>query len=130
LRTLGDVVDAATTVRERGVGTVLASLGADGAIVVDAAGAAHAEARITRPRSTVGAGDALLAGFLSRFVPATGTATSPDAARRALATAVAWGAAATSLPGSRMPGPDDVAAVAVTRHDHIDVSRTLEGEPQ
>lgn len=128
LRTLGDVVDAAREVLARGVGTVLASLGADGAVLVDAAGAVHAEARIARPRSTVGAGDALLAGFLSRFVPTTGTTTDPDAAREALATAVAWGAAATSLPGSRMPGPDDVAAVAVTRHDHIDVSRPLEGE--
>lgn len=128
LRTLGDVVDAAREVLGRGVGTVLASLGADGAVLVDAAGAAHAEARIARPRSTVGAGDALLAGFLSRFVPATGTTTDPDAAAEALVTAVAWGAAATSLPGSRMPGPDDVAAVAVTRHDHIDVSRPLEGE--
>jgi 1-phosphofructokinase family hexose kinase len=122
LNTLGDVVDAARVVLARGVGTVLASLGADGAVLVDAAGAAHAEARIDRPRSTVGAGDALLAGFLSRFVPAA----TPDAARAALATAVAWGAAATSLPGSRMPGPDDVAAVAVTLHDDVELRRSLE----
>lgn len=123
LHTLGDVVDAAREVRRRGVGTVLASLGADGAVLVDAAGARHAEARVGRPRSTVGAGDALLAGFLSRYVPAA----THDAGRAALATAVAWGAAATSLPGSRMPGPDDVAAVAVTLHDGVDLRRRLAG---
>ena len=128
LRSLGDVVDAARAVRARGVGTVVVSLGADGAVLVDAAGAAHAAARLAAPRSTVGAGDALLAGFLSRFVPGGGGATDPDAAREALATAVAWGTAATSLPGSRMPGPDDVAVVAVTRQHHIDVSRPLEVE--
>jgi 1-phosphofructokinase/6-phosphofructokinase 2 len=126
LHTFGDVVDAARVVIGRGVGTVLASLGADGAVLVDAAGAAHAEAHIDRPRSTVGAGDALLAGFLSRYVPDA----TPDAARAALATAVAWGAAATSLPGSRMPGPDDVAAIAVTLHDDLDLRRTLKGDHQ
>jgi 1-phosphofructokinase len=126
LHTFGDVVDAARVVIGRGVGTVLASLGADGAVLVDAAGAAHAEAHIDRPRSTVGAGDALLAGFLSRYVPDA----TPDAARAALATAVAWGAAATSLPGSRMPGPDDVAAIAVTLHHDLDLRRTLKGDHQ
>jgi 1-phosphofructokinase family hexose kinase len=122
LRTLGDVVDAACEVRARGVGTVLASLGADGALLIDADGAAHAEAPIAHPRSTVGAGDALLAGYLCRCAGPDGAAP----AREALATAVAFGAAATSLPGSRMPGPDDVAAIAVTSSDSIDVRRPLE----
>lgn len=130
LRTLGEVVSAAQVLRDRGVRTVLASLGADGAILVDAAGAAHAEARIARPRSTVGAGDALLAGFLSQYVPHSMGTSTPDAARTALATAVAWGAAATGLPGSRMPTPDDVAAVAVTLHDAVDDRRSLEGDLQ
>jgi 1-phosphofructokinase len=129
LRALGDVVDAARTVFDRGVGVVLASLGTDGAILVDSAGATHAEARITRPRSTVGAGDAFLAGFLSRFVPPPGRPTTPDDAREALTTAVAWGAAAACLPGSHMPGPDDVAVATVTRHDHLDMNRPLGGEP-
>ena len=137
LPTLGDVVEAAQELRALGVGAVLASLGPDGAVLVDAAGAVHADARVARPRSTVGAGDALLAGFLSvatrRTAPAgpgtTGPAVLDDAvtAREALVAALAWGAAATCLPGSRMPGPDDVAAVAVTVHDRCDLQRPLGG---
>jgi len=135
LPTLGDVVTAAEELRARGVGTVLASLGADGAVLVDAGGAVHAEARVDRPRSTVGAGDALLAGFLSRYAEpagpdlAAGPAVLDDAvlAREALAAALAWGAAATCLPGSRMPGPDDVAAAAVTIHERCDLQRDLGG---
>jgi len=138
LPTLGDAVAAARELRGRGVGTVLASLGADGAILVDAAGAVHGEARVERPRSTVGAGDAMLAGFLSRYAEpvgpahAAGSAVLDDAvtAREALVAALAWGAAATCLPGSRMPGPDDVAAVAVTLHDRCDLQRHLGGTPQ
>lgn len=141
LPTLGEVITAAQELRVRGIGTVLASLGADGAVLVDRAGAVHAEARVDRPRSTVGAGDALLAGFLSCYAepavndPApgsTGSAVLDDAAtaREALIAALAWGAAATCLPGSRMPGPDDVAAVAVTVHDRCDLQRALGGAPQ
>ena len=56
---------------------------------------------VAEPRSTVGAGDAFLAGFLA--------AEHAGASRReAFAEALAWGAAAVCLPGSRMPGPDDI----------------------
>lgn len=138
LPTLGDVVTAAQDLRARGIGVVLASLGADGAVLVDHAGAVHAEARVGHPRSTVGAGDALLAGFLSRYAeparlsPAPGSAVLDDAgtAREALAAALAWGAAATCLPGSLMPGPEDVAAVPVTLHPRCDLQRSLGGAPQ
>ncbi|MGQ0464960.1 MAG: 1-phosphofructokinase [Sporichthyaceae bacterium] len=114
LATLGDALDAAQTLRERGAAAVLVSLGADGALLVDADGALHGEATAT-PVSTVGAGDATLAGFLS----AGGTGA------QALATALAWGAAAVALPGSRMPGPDDLVPAAVTIHDHVERARLL-----
>src|SRR5207249_8711914 len=65
IHTLGDVVRAANVLRERGAATVLASLGADGAVLVDATGAYHGEARVDAVRGTVGAGDATLAGFLA-----------------------------------------------------------------
>jgi 1-phosphofructokinase len=137
LRTLGEVVEAARELLARGVGTVLASLGADGAVLVTEGGALYGSARVDRPRSTVGAGDALLAGYLSEV--ALDQAAEPPAADppgaprpvpdpRALTAALAWGAAATGLPGSRMPTPADVAAVAVTIHDRIDTQQTLEGE--
>ncbi|SDK80272.1 1-phosphofructokinase [Glycomyces sambucus] len=97
--TLGDAVTAAEALRTAGAHAVLASLGPDGAILVDARGVHHAEAPLTGPvASPVGAGDAALAGFLA----AGGS--GPDA----LAAAVAWGTATVALPGSTMPGPADL----------------------
>jgi 1-phosphofructokinase len=98
LPTLGDVVEAARQLRAWGAGAVLASLGAQGAVLVDDDGVISGEAPVDVPRSAVGAGDALLAGFLAAGARGAG----------ALAQALAWGAAAVSLPGSRMPGPEDV----------------------
>ena len=98
LLSLGDVVDAAQQLRSWGAGAVLASLGADGAVLVDGDGVIMGDSPVDRPRSSVGAGDALLAGFLAAG------AHGPGAVREALA----WGAAAVSLPGSRMPGPNDL----------------------
>ena len=115
LLTLGDVVAAAEELRGRGVGAVLASLGSDGAVLVDETGATFGSATIDKARSAVGAGDSMLAGFLA----AGGS--GPDA----LAEALAWGAAAASLPGSRMPTPDDLDRAAVTLADRIDPDRPL-----
>lgn len=95
---LSDVIAAAHELRSWGAGAVLVSLGADGAVLIDDDGISIGSAPVARPRSAVGAGDALLAGFL-----AAGAKGSP-----ALAEALAWGAAAVSLPGSRMPGPADL----------------------
>ncbi|MEN3608407.1 1-phosphofructokinase [Plantactinospora sp. ZYX-F-223] len=115
LRSLGDVVDAAARLRSWGAGTVLASLGADGAVLVDAAGVVTGESPVAQPKSTVGAGDALLAGFLAAG------ARGPDA----LAEGLAWGAAAVSLPGSRMPGPGDLVRNTVRLHPRPDLVRPL-----
>jgi 1-phosphofructokinase len=99
LPTRRDVIDAAQQLRAWGAGAVLASLGAEGAVLVDADGVLSGESPVTKPRSSVGAGDALLAGFLA--AGARGA--------EALAVALAWGAAAVGLPGSRMPGPGDIS---------------------
>ncbi|MEO3930821.1 1-phosphofructokinase family hexose kinase [Micromonosporaceae bacterium B7E4] len=115
LRSLGDVVDAAARLRSWGAGTVLASLGADGAVLVDAAGVVTGESPVAQPKSTVGAGDALLAGFLAAG------ARGPDA----LAEGLGWGAAAVSLPGSRMPGPGDLVRNTVRLHPRPDLVRPL-----
>ncbi|MFG1705684.1 1-phosphofructokinase [Nonomuraea sp. M3C6] len=106
IRRLGDVVEAAGKLRAAGARTVLASLGADGAVLVEEHGIWYGEATVTEPRSSVGAGDAMLAGFLA----AGGH--GPEALKRALA----WGAAAVRLPGSRMPGPGDIGLDGVTVH--------------
>ena len=114
LWTLRDVVDGAQELRALGAGAVLASLGSKGAVLVEEAGAWHADAVVTA-RSTVGAGDAMLAGFLS----AGGCGVD------SLRAGVAWGAAAVSLPGSTMPGPDDVRSPPVRLHDHIEWDRKV-----
>lgn len=89
-RTIGDVVAAAETLRRRGAGAVLASLGADGAVLVDADGVLWGRAPVTDVVSTVGAGDAMLAGFLS---------VAGDRAQR-LSAALRWGAAAVRQEGT------------------------------
>jgi 1-phosphofructokinase len=118
VHTLGDVVRAAQVLRRLGARAVLASLGADGAVLVDDDGAVHGEAAVTQPRSAVGAGDAALAGFLS--VAGSG-GSGPEALRAALA----WGAAAVSLPGSGMPEPYHVDLPAVRLHDRIRADHIL-----
>jgi 1-phosphofructokinase len=108
LHTLREVVDAAQELRDLGAGAVLASLGSKGAVLVEADGVWHAEATVDA-RSTVGAGDAMLAGFLS----------AGGAGVEALRAGVAWGAAAVSLPGSTMPSPEDVDSHPVHVHEHL-----------
>lgn len=115
LPTIADISDAARELRDLGAGAVLASLGGDGALLVDARGVWHAEATAV-VRSTVGAGDAMLAGFLA--AGAQGVS--------ALRQAVAWGAAAVALPGSTMPGPADIRADAVRVRAEIDWTRLLQ----
>ncbi|GAB3292958.1 1-phosphofructokinase [Parasphingorhabdus pacifica] len=116
LQRLGDVLDVAHEVRGMGVGTVLVSLGRHGALLVDDGGAWHATGPATPVRSTVGAGDAMVAGYLGAG------ADGP----RALRTAVAYGAAAVGLAGSRMPLPEDLRTSSV-RVDEVDTSLSLSG---
>ncbi|PZR54920.1 1-phosphofructokinase [Xylanimonas oleitrophica] len=102
-RTVGEIVDGARAVLARGHGQALVSLGADGALLVTPDACWWAGGPPLVPRSTVGAGDCTLAGFL---------AAHGDVLER-LRTAVAWGRAAVALPGSAAPGPEDVDLTAV-----------------
>ncbi|GED86480.1 1-phosphofructokinase [Streptomyces sp. 6-11-2] len=115
LATVGDAVKAAEELRGLGARTVLASLGADGQLLVDGAGAWFGSARVDAVRSNVGAGDSSLAGFL------IADGTGPEA----LALAVAHGAAAVQLPGSLMPTPADLDPAAVTVTADVPVDRVL-----
>ncbi|WP_030341636.1 1-phosphofructokinase [Streptomyces sp. NRRL S-1022] len=115
LATVGDALKAAEEVRAMGAGAVLASLGADGQLLVSDAGAWFGSARVSAVRSNVGAGDASLAGFL------IAGGTGPEA----LASAVAHGAAAVRLPGSVMPTPADLDPAAVTVTADIPLDREL-----
>ncbi|MBO3746789.1 1-phosphofructokinase family hexose kinase [Streptosporangiaceae bacterium NEAU-GS5] len=100
METVGDVIKASI---QLGCATVLASLGADGALLVQDGRILHGACPIKRPRSSVGAGDALLAGFLA--AGARGEA--------ALVEGLAWATAAVGQPGSRMPTASDIRREAV-----------------
>ncbi|WP_149548763.1 1-phosphofructokinase [Streptomyces marokkonensis] len=115
LTTVGDAVKAAEDLRAAGARAVLASLGADGQLLVDDDGAWFGTAPVDAVRSNVGAGDASLAGFLVAGGRGPG----------ALASAVAHGAAAVRLPGSVMPAPGDLAPAAVTVTAEVPVDRVL-----
>lgn len=115
LATVGDAVKACEELRARGAGTVLASLGAAGQLLVGAAGTHYGNARVRAVRSNVGAGDASLAGFLA----------AGGVGPAALTASVAHGAAAVGLPGSAMPTPADLDTAAVTTTTDVPVDRAL-----
>lgn len=117
IETLGDVIDAGESLRDKGARAVLVSLGPDGAILLDNSGVLHGEAPVDAPVSTVGAGDALLAGFVARG----------GCGVEALAEGLAWGAAATRLPGSRMPNKGDLDRTTVHLNGSVDRLRRLKG---
>ncbi len=97
---------AARRLIDRGVGAVLATLGSAGAVLVDETGSWMATPPPIVPRSTVGAGDASLAGYIRAEV---GGADPPQR----LQMAVAYGSAAAALPGSALPAPPDIDLDAV-----------------
>jgi 1-phosphofructokinase len=95
-------LSAVRALHDRGVAEVLLTLGGDGALLSTADG----DVWTARPpqitvRSTVGAGDCSLAGYLLADL-----AGAPQADR--LRSAVAYGAASASLPGSAVPSPAQV----------------------
>ena len=85
---------------------MLLTLGSAGAVLVDDEGAVRRRAPKIVARSTVGAGDSSLAGYLLAEVAGA----SP---RARLAQAVASGAAAAALPGSDVPALDQTVPTAV-----------------
>jgi 1-phosphofructokinase len=115
LATIGEVVAAARELTGRGCESVLVSLGADGAVYVDADDASHAEARVESVANTVGAGDALLAGFVAAGGGSAG-----------LATAIAWSVAAVRSPGTRMCPVTSADRGAVVLHERLDPARRLQ----
>lgn len=118
LPTVADAVEAARDLRGSGVGSVVISLGAAGAVMVDGEGVLAGSSTASVVRSSVGAGDCFLAGFLA------GQAQGREAA---LTRALAFGAAAVALPGSGVPGPDQVDLGAAHLHSDIDLPTALAG---
>lgn len=108
-----DCVSAARTLRDRGFDRVVASLGADGAILVTEERSLHVPALDVDVTDTVGAGDALLAGVLSERARGG----SEEAALRA---GVAVAARVVAVPGTSVPSfegvPSDTDDRSVTTY--------------
>jgi 1-phosphofructokinase len=115
ITTLGDVIDAAQELRSRGAKAVLASLGADGALLVSASGVLHGAVPVATVVSAVGAGDAMLAGYLF----------AADDPTEALTTALAWGAAAVQHHGTLFTATHRSAPVTIS--ENVPRSQPLRG---
>lgn len=106
----GLVVELVQALQTHGVRTALVTLGAHGAVLVPPQGSEEPALRAWGPaistKSTVGAGDAALAGYLL-------ARTRGFSAKASLQHAMAHGRAAASLPGSVMPTPEDLDLDAV-----------------
>jgi len=106
---------AAEALLRTGVGAVLATLGSQGAVLVTREGGWHGRGPAIEAKSTVGAGDSALAGYLLGKLRG-------DTAQACLQQAVAHGAAAASLPGTMVPtlAQTTPAAVSVTALAHVE----------
>lgn len=106
LTTLGDVVTAAREIVARGVGIVLASMGADGLLAVTDQRVVFARAEAPHVANTAGAGDAALAGFLLGLTRAPAAAAAgADPLAVAAASAAEWGAHAVAHASTLVAGP-------------------------
>lgn len=97
-----DCCDAAEHLRENGYDRVIASLGADGAVMATSDTLFHAAALATNVVDTVGAGDSLLAGVLSALDRG---ATDEEALRSGVAVA----SCVVSVSGTEVPPLDETA---------------------
>jgi len=115
LQTIGETLEAARLLLGRGVEQILVSLGADGALLVSGETEVYGQADPPVVRNTVGAGDALLAGYLA------GGASGSES----LSTAFGWACAAVRSEQTAMERPTDDDFAAVQIHDVIPSERKL-----
>lgn len=111
---LADTALGARTLADEGIGNVMVSFGAEGALLVASGHIFIAAPPRLTPLSTVGAGDSSIAGFLyaaSEGLPAS----------ECLKTAVAFGTAACLTEGTNPPRKEDVERIL----PHICVQEVL-----
>lgn len=115
LPTVGDVTDYARSLLRDEDAAILVSLGEHGALLITTTSVVWANHAPVEADSTVGAGDSSLAGYLSADLAARANFLDlRDALTQKVSTAVAWGAAAVQLPGTTVPGPQDITFDKVT----------------
>lgn len=121
IHTLGEAIEAAGSIVAQGVGSVLASLGGDGAVLCSANATLYGRVAASEVVNTVGAGDTLLAGFLAG-------ASAGKHGEHQLSEALTWARAAIRSPLTTMKSPtaEDRAAVSISRD--IDVDAVLEDQ--
>lgn len=105
LNGLDEVLSEARKLQQSGVALVVVSMGSDGALFISRQGAIHASIKISQITSTVGAGDAMVAGIVASLVERADLETTAR-----LATAFAAGK--LSLAGADLPPKDIVAQLA------------------
>ena len=118
LETLGDVTRAMKRLIANGIEQVLVSLGPHGAVLSVGSNVLHGMAAVDEVRNTVGAGDALLAGYLA----------GGDDAAQALATGLAWARSAIRNPGTSASASDAADWAAVSIADRVDLDLQLDQE--
>ena len=104
IETLDEVVTAAKKLHADGIANVMISLGSQGAMLVSDEGIFAARPPKIEARSTIGAGDSSIAGFLA-------ASSEGQDAKNCLCRAVAYGTAACLTEGTKPPRKEDVTRV-------------------
>lgn len=101
MATVQDVAQAARTIQQRGIAYVCISLGHEGAVLVDEKNSYHCGAPRVHKQSTVGCGDALVAGLVA-------AALKGESPHQMLRFGVICGSATASHPGTELFSRDDL----------------------
>lgn len=115
LSCLGDVIEVAQGLKRRGAGEVVVSLGRHGAVSVGES-VVFGSAVVNSVVSTVGAGDALLAGYLAE---------QGSQAER-LSRGLAWAAASCETSNTEMPTPGRIARQQVNVGTSFDAAMEVD----
>ena len=121
LPTIGDVVAFSRSLLRDEECSIVVTLGSQGALAVTTETHLWAVHEPVSVKSTVGAGDCTVAGYLSADIDCRRQEIGGEEGLTVrLTTAVAWGSAAVQLPLATLPGPEDVTMHRVHVHARPD----------